>query len=100
MVVPWGEKGAAGCEDIGGANDIFEVDPYPPGFLQQPLFLIFSKKLKDIRFSDCGVFFYPGNLGGGLLLLPSKLFCYCLRRLPFKSILGEVTKTCKGLDVK
>ena len=32
VVVPWAEKGAAGCEDIGGRNDIFEVDPYPPGF--------------------------------------------------------------------
>ena len=57
------------------------------------------KKKEDIRFSDGGVlpFFRSWNLGG-LLLLHSKLF-YCLQ-LPFKPILGEVTKICKDLDVR
>ena len=44
---------------------------------------------EDIRFSDGKGFFRSLNLG--LLLLGSKLF-YCLW-LPFKPILGEVTKT-------
>ena len=54
---------------------------------------------EDIRFSDGGVlaFFRSWNLGE-LLLLRSKLF-YCLR-LPFKPILGKVTKKCRGLDLR
>ena len=54
---------------------------------------------EDIRFSDGGVlaFFRSWNLRG-LLLLHSKLF-YCLQ-LPFKLILWEVTKKCRGLDLR
>ena len=44
-----------------------------------------------------GVGVFPILESWGLLLLRSKLF-YCLR-LPFKLILGEVTKKCRGLDL-
>ena len=50
-------------------------------------------------FPDGGVlaFFRSWNFGV-FLLLCSKLFYYL--RLPFKSILGEVTNTCKELDLR
>ena len=64
---------------------------FPPAYESESLW-------KDIRFSNGGVlaFLLSWNLGG-LLLLRSKLF-HCFRLL-FKPILGEVTKTCRELDV-
>ena len=52
---------------------------------------------KDVCFSDGGrgVFLEHWNLGGCCCFAAN--FFYCLQ-LPFKLILGEVTKNCRGLD--